>query len=180
MTGRFWLGDGGRLETAAPNLAAPVRLQAPTDYFAGGAMWTRSMEADGRFWNGSARFWIEITDPILNDPRPNQFGNVCTWSWSFGGGWPGNGTDWLESEDAFCIVEPDLVLMPAIRPIDFSFRLPAAVVPGGLHVTPGLRIGTTFVNYAQSVTSGSVWILAGTAEYDSWIELEGLEEPAAV
>jgi hypothetical protein len=114
---------------------------------------------------GTATFWVDVRGSILNNPNPLV--DHCFWEFRFLTGDVNTG----ESHFAPCGKE-NATIAQGVRPITFTFDLPAASVPAG----QDLRFELYTQDFGRA-PGATVDLLTGSVAHDSRVQLIGLRLP---
>lgn len=170
------------LHLLAPPEMAPTlpegsnEVSTPTSTFGSGdgpgqgenpAEWSYQLTGSGNVSNAVVTLWIEIVDTLFPaPPNPtNPDGSSCAWYVSLALG--------MDSEPQFsCLSEPVGPIDPGTKELTFSLVGLDAELEQNETVT--LAFGR---NVFSPSPENSVFVLSGSEEHDSRIELKGLAEP---
>ena len=164
---------------APPDMAPALpegssEVSTPTSTFGGGpgqdenpAQWSYQLTGSGNVSNAVVTVWIEIVDTLFPPaPNPtNPAGSSCAWYVSLALG--------ADSQPRFaCLSEPVGPINPGTKELVFALVGLDAELEQNETVT--LAFGR---NAFSPSPENSVFVLSGSAEHDSRIELKGLGEP---
>lgn len=131
-----------------------------------GAFWSYSLAQGANLSRGEVHLWIEITETLVNSPLNFPPGEPpCTWFIILE-----LGAD--NDADVPCLSEQPGPINPMTKELVFSFTA-TSTVPLQANETISLRFGRSAFGPS---TNPSVYVLSGSVDHDSRIQLNGLKE----